>query len=120
MEPHPPQGDASDAGLPLSIPRGFPELELKDTPSTPAQKESTIHAFLVKLILMPVHCYRYCVSPLMPAHCRFTPTCSGYALEAVRTHGISRGLLLTARRLLRCHPFCKGGYDPVPPKSTYL
>jgi putative membrane protein insertion efficiency factor len=51
----------------------------------------------------------------MPARCRFYPSCSAYALEAVQTHGAVRGLYLAARRLLRCHPFHPGGYDPVPP-----
>jgi putative membrane protein insertion efficiency factor len=51
----------------------------------------------------------------MPARCRFYPSCSAYALEAVNTHGALRGILLATWRLLRCHPFHPGGYDPVPP-----
>ncbi len=58
--------------------------------------------------------YRVTLSPLMGGHCRFHPTCSVYALEAYRTHGAFRGTLLTARRLLRCHPLGGSGYDPVP------
>ena len=57
--------------------------------------------------------YQVLVSPLLPPACRFTPTCSQYAIEAVRQHGALRGFYLAARRLLKCHPFHPGGYDPV-------
>ncbi|MDR1038014.1 MAG: membrane protein insertion efficiency factor YidD [Deltaproteobacteria bacterium] len=66
---------------------------------------------------LPVRFYRAFISPLTPPMCRFTPTCSAYALEALAVHGIWKGGLLTAWRLLRCQPLCKGGYDPVPPPS---
>lgn len=69
---------------------------------------------LARLMLGAVHAYRAVLSPLMGGHCRFQPTCSAYALEALRTHGALRGGSLTARRLLRCHPFARSGYDPVP------
>ena len=59
--------------------------------------------------------YRKAVSPLLgPGKCRFEPSCSAYALEALERHGTLRGLALSAWRLLRCQPLCKGGYDPVP------
>lgn len=58
--------------------------------------------------------YRYWLSPLLGSRCRFYPSCSAYALEAVETHGAMRGLALAARRLSRCHPFHAGGTDPVP------
>ena len=58
--------------------------------------------------------YRYWLSPLLGSRCRFYPSCSAYALEAVETHGAMRGLALAARRLSRCHPFHAGGMDPVP------
>ena len=59
--------------------------------------------------------YRRLISPLLPPSCRFYPSCSTYALEAVQVHGALRGSWLTARRLSRCHPFHAGGLDPVPP-----
>ncbi len=58
--------------------------------------------------------YKLIVSPWLPSACRFTPTCSQYALEAFRKHGVFKGFYLTARRLLRCHPWGGSGYDPVP------
>ncbi|HEX9647844.1 MAG TPA: membrane protein insertion efficiency factor YidD [Alphaproteobacteria bacterium] len=61
-----------------------------------------------------VHGYRLLVRPLLPASCRFTPSCSDYALEALARHGAGRGALLAALRLCRCHPWGGFGYDPVP------
>lgn len=58
--------------------------------------------------------YQVCISPFTPAACRFTPTCSAYALEALRKHGPVKGLYLAVRRILRCHPWGGSGYDPVP------
>lgn len=58
--------------------------------------------------------YRTAISPYTPASCRFTPTCSQYALEAIRKHGPLKGLYLSIRRILRCHPWGGSGYDPVP------
>lgn len=64
----------------------------------------------------PIHFYRWVIGPLLPKVCRFEPSCSTYALEALDVHGPFRGLYLTTRRLLRCQPFHPGGVDPVPPK----
>jgi putative membrane protein insertion efficiency factor len=70
---------------------------------------------LARILLGAVYAYRVTLSPLMGGHCRFHPTCSAYALEAIRLHGAIRGGGLTLRRLLRCHPFARSsGYDPVP------
>ena len=66
------------------------------------------------LLLPPVYFYRYALSPMFPPTCRFTPTCSQYAVEALKKHGPVKGLWLTLRRLLRCHPWGGSGYDPVP------
>ena len=66
------------------------------------------------IILGLIEGYRRFVSPLLPASCRYIPTCSQYALEAVKRFGARRGFLLAMRRLLRCNPFAQGGYDPVP------
>lgn len=62
--------------------------------------------------------YRKNISPAKISCCRFTPTCSAYAIEAITVHGALKGTALTIGRVLRCNPFCRGGYDPVPPKKT--
>jgi uncharacterized protein len=61
--------------------------------------------------------YRRWVSPMMAPHCRFTPSCSAYAIDAIATHGAARGAWLTVRRLAKCQPFFTGGYDPVPARA---
>lgn len=66
------------------------------------------------LPLSLVRAYRLLLSPWLGSSCRFTPTCSAYALQALQTHGASTGSYLAARRILRCHPWCAGGFDPVP------
>ena len=69
---------------------------------------------LVATLVAPIRFYQRFISPLTPPSCRFTPTCSQYALEALRKHGPLRGLYLAVRRILRCHPWGGSGYDPVP------
>ncbi|OAT79885.1 membrane protein insertion efficiency factor YidD [Desulfotomaculum copahuensis] len=66
-----------------------------------------------RLVLAVLIFYQKYLSPLKPPSCRFYPTCSDYAVQAVRRYGAGRGLLLAVWRLLRCQPFCRGGYDPV-------
>lgn len=68
--------------------------------------------FLIAL----VYVYKYIVSPVLPRACRFYPTCSQYAIVAIKRHGIIKGTFLSAYRVIRCNPFCSGGYDPVPKK----
>ncbi|MDE7025287.1 MAG: membrane protein insertion efficiency factor YidD [Paramuribaculum sp.] len=69
---------------------------------------------LTGLLLFPIYIYKVCISPFTPPSCRFVPTCSQYAIEAIRKHGPLRGLWLAVRRILRCHPWGGSGYDPVP------
>jgi len=66
------------------------------------------------LVLIPIYFYKYCISPLTPASCRFTPTCSEYALQAIKKYGPFKGGYLAIRRILRCHPWGGEGFDPVP------
>ena len=67
-----------------------------------------------RLVLLPIRGYQRFISPGLPPSCRFTPTGAQYALEAVSKHGALKGSWLAARRLVRCHPFNPGGYDPIP------
>ena len=67
-----------------------------------------------RFLLWAIRAYRRNISPLSPPSCRYIPTCSAYALEAVEKHGALKGGWLALRRFLRCHPFHKSGYDPVP------
>jgi hypothetical protein len=77
----------------------------------------TPRLILTSFCLRLIKVYRLFISPLFPPACRFTPTCSQYAIEAIEQHGLGHGLYLACRRLLRCHPFSRGGFDPVKPNS---
>ncbi len=70
-----------------------------------------------KLFILCIHAYQKYLSPLKTDHCKYTPTCSQYAIEALETHGLIKGTMLAVWRILRCNPFSKGGYDPVPEKK---
>ncbi|HEY6578112.1 MAG TPA: membrane protein insertion efficiency factor YidD [Rhizomicrobium sp.] len=78
-----------------------------------------VRALALAILLAPIYVYRWFIGPLLPNVCRFTPSCSTYALAALKTHGPWKGAGLAARRLLRCHPFTwlggSSGFDPVPP-----
>lgn len=67
-----------------------------------------------RIFILPIRFYQLCISPMLPPSCRFVPTCSQYAVEAIMRHGIFRGSYLALRRILRCHPWGGSGYDPVP------
>ncbi len=69
---------------------------------------------MAKLAVYLIRFYQIAISPYFPPSCRYTPSCSQYGLEAFQKHGFFRGFLLTVRRIGRCHPWSKGGYDPVP------
>lgn len=75
---------------------------------------AVIGRLVSQLLILLVRGYQLVLSPLLPASCRYYPTCSHYAIEAVERHGPIRGSWLVVRRILRCHPFRPGGYDPVP------
>jgi putative membrane protein insertion efficiency factor len=78
-----------------------------------------VSSFARRLATLPIRLYRRFLSPLKPPMCRFAPTCSAYAVEAIETHGLARGLALAVWRILRCNPLCKGGFDPVPPRGRW-
>ncbi|MBD5265170.1 MAG: membrane protein insertion efficiency factor YidD [Bacteroides sp.] len=67
-----------------------------------------------RLFILPIRFYQGAISPMTPASCRFSPTCSQYAVEAITKYGVAKGSLLTLKRLGRCHPWGGSGYDPVP------
>jgi uncharacterized protein len=69
-------------------------------------------------LILPIRFYQKVISPALPSRCKYYPSCSAYAIEAIRVHGAGRGLLLAGWRLLRCNPLSDGGLDPVPPKRA--
>jgi uncharacterized protein len=71
-----------------------------------------------RVVLATIGAYQRLISPVLPRRCRYEPTCSAYASEAIRRFGAARGLLLASWRLLRCNPFSHGGFDPVPARFT--
>jgi hypothetical protein len=74
-------------------------------------------ALLTRLLVLLVHAYRTTLGPLLGGSCRFTPSCSSYAIEALERHGPVRGICISLGRILRCHPFHPAGYDPVPERD---
>lgn len=75
------------------------------------------YRFLINILLIPIYLYKYLISPILPNACRYTPTCSDYAVQAIIKHGPIRGGWLTLKRILSCHPWGGHGYDPVPDKK---
>ena len=74
----------------------------------------TVRRVLIFIPVLLIRFYQRCISPLTPPSCRFTPTCSQYALEALRKHGLIKGSWLAFKRIIRCHPWGGSGFDPVP------
>ncbi len=72
-----------------------------------------------KILIFPIRLYKKFISPYIGHHCRYFPTCSSYMIQSIETHGAIKGLLLGTYRILRCNPWSKGGYDPVPPKGMW-
>lgn len=83
--------------------------------SRPKPQNARRNAAMKRFLLLLIKCYQLCFSPFFGGQCRFFPSCSAYAAEAIDTHGALRGSWLAVRRLLRCHPWHPGGVDPVPP-----
>jgi len=73
---------------------------------------------LQKIALLPIRFYRYVLSPFLGSNCRYYPSCSAYAQEAIEQHGVMHGLWLSIKRVSRCHPWHEGGIDPVPETTT--
>lgn len=73
-----------------------------------------LRRYSILILKFPIRAYQYLISPLLGSNCRFYPSCSHYALEAIETHGPLKGSWLGLKRILRCHPFSEGGIDPVP------
>ncbi|WP_353223632.1 membrane protein insertion efficiency factor YidD [Salinisphaera sp. C84B14] len=85
------------------------------SPSAMARISTALRWLVVRLLQLPIVIYRYTLSPLLGPRCRYMPSCSAYALEALKVHGPIRGSWLAFRRITRCHPLREGGFDPVPP-----
>lgn len=101
-----------------TAPATEPATDRQEQTAKTEQDNSQQLSLAVRLLSYPVKFYRHFISPLLPPSCRFTPTCSQYALEALRVHGALKGSWLTIWRLLRCNPFNRHvGYDPVPPRQ---
>ena len=71
------------------------------------------------VLILPIRLYQRLISPAVPRRCKYEPTCSAYAVEAIRTFGVPRGVVLAAWRLVRCNPWSRGGYDPVEAQTLF-
>lgn len=79
---------------------------------------ATSYSLGTKILVALLRAYQLFISPLLGPRCRFTPTCSNYGIQALKTHGFVKGSWLTVRRVLKCHPLHAGGHDPVPPVNS--
>ncbi len=77
-----------------------------------------INSGIKQIFIFPIRVYKKIISPILPDSCRFSPSCSVYAVEAIEKHGVILGIFLAIYRIIRCNPFCKGGNDPVPEKIS--
>ena len=107
---HPSEPQASPEADPPAVP---------DSSSLPPARRTTASRIFENALLLLIRAYQVTLSPFLGGHCRYEPTCSVYAIQAVQEHGPWRGSVLALKRLLRCHPFVKGGYDPVPPRHPH-
>jgi putative membrane protein insertion efficiency factor len=80
----------------------------------------TVKTFAPRALSAAIRAYQVLLSPMLGRQCRFYPSCSQYALDAIARHGAGKGLLLTAGRIARCNPLCEGGHDPVPERFSFL
>jgi putative membrane protein insertion efficiency factor len=79
-----------------------------------------INLMLQQLMCLLIKCYQYLISPLLKPSCRYYPSCSQYAESAIKQHGITKGFWMALKRVFRCHPWARGGYDPVIPNNEKL
>jgi putative membrane protein insertion efficiency factor len=86
--------------------------------SAPARGQS-VRRLLLALVAAPIRAYQRLISPALPRRCKYEPTCSAYALDAIRLYGPARGLVLAAWRVMRCNPFSHGGYDPAEQQTLF-
>ena len=73
-----------------------------------------------KIFIFFIRAYQVALSPVLPPSCRFEPSCSHYAIEAISRYGVLRGLVIALRRIMRCHPWCAGGYDPIEDNGLFI
>ncbi|NLX19236.1 MAG: membrane protein insertion efficiency factor YidD [Desulfobulbus sp.] len=88
-------------------------VQLKKIPDDDSCHVSVRRMFVRRFFIIGLRGYQYFISPLFPPSCRFVPTCSQYAIDAIIKYGVWRGSVLALKRIVRCHPWCRGGYDPV-------
>jgi putative membrane protein insertion efficiency factor len=87
--------------------------------SAPARGQS-VRRFVLAMVAAPIRAYQRLISPALPRRCKYEPTCSAYALDAIRLYGPARGLVLAVWRLMRCNPFSHGGYDPAERQTLFV
>ena len=119
--------EAGDPDVPIGIDPAAEHDEVEAPPGDPGACRCAVSGgddpagscgFAARMLIRLIRIYQAVVSPYLPDCCRFTPSCSHYGAEALRVHGAVKGSLLTVWRLMRCQPFCRGGYDPVPCKKS--